>query len=277
MSATRDQFVNLLRSKTGYHEGRDKSGNWNNIQMFSPGTPGLEWSQGQPWCATFEAWAAHQLGLDKQFPMTASCAAAVEWWQGHGRFTEYPVLGGPLYMGSHGQDHTGVVYAYDANTIWSVEGNTNTSGGYQGDGVYLRVRPRRGDGSPYGYGVPAYSNTISADPHLGGTVKASVPTPAPPVVRVSLAHLIAAAHKDPTAAQGHTTFPADVNVLEAALAAEGLLANAYAHDGSFGSLTRTGYAALQRRYGYSGAAADGIPGKASATKLGGAHGFVVIP
>lgn len=278
---TRDTFVNLLKSQAGYHEGRNADGSWNNIQKFSPNTPDLEWSQGQPWCATFEAWGAHQTKLDALWPMTASCFAAVQWWQQRHRFTEYPVLGGPMYMGSRGQDHTGVVYAYDANSIWTVEGNTNTNGSYQGDGVYLRVRPRRGAGSPYGYGVPAYAEgTISADPALDGTAHASVPPPAPPTVRVSLAHIVAAAKHDPSAPQGHRTWPADVNVVEAALAAEHLLAKPYATDGSFGSLTVEGYSEWQQSKAggsYHGSAADGIPGRDSLTRLGKRHGFVVIP
>lgn len=277
MAGTRDKLVNLLRSQAGYHEGRDADGNWNNIQKYSPATPGLEWSQGQAWCATFTCWGAHLAGMDSLWPMTASCYTAVEWWKAHNRFTDYPVLGGPMYMGSHGQDHTGVVYGFDADTIWTVEGNTNSGGSYQGDGVYLRVRPRRGDGSPFGYGVPAYAEgTISADPKLGDTIKASVAVPAPPVVRVSLSHVIAAAQRDPGAAQGHTTYPADVNVVEVALAAEGLLVNAYAHDGSYGTSTVHAYAALQQRYGYTGTDADGIPGMSSLTRLGKAHGFTVI-
>ncbi|MCM2427394.1 hypothetical protein [Streptomyces sp. RKAG337] len=278
MTGIRDKLVNLLRSKAGVHEGRDPNGNWNNVQQFSPETPGLEWSQGQPWCATFEAWAAHRVGADALWPMTASCYTAVQWWKDRGRFTEYPVLGAPFYMGSAGQDHTGVVYAYDADSIWTVEGNTNVTGSYQGDGVYLRVRPRRGAGSPYGYGVPNFpEGTISADPRLGGIASAKVAPPAaPPQVRVSLSHIVAAAHADPKARQGATTYPADVNVVEAALAAEGLLSSAYSHDGSFGTKTVTAYAALQHRYGYVGAAADGIPGRTSLTKLGAAHGFVVI-
>lgn len=177
---SRTQFVNLLRSQAGYHEGRDPSGNWNNIQRFSPETPGLEWSQGQAWCATFTAWGANKLGARDLWPMTASCYTAVQWWKQKGRWTEYPVLGGPFYLGASGQDHVGVVYAYDADTIWTVEGNTNAGGSYQGDGVYLRTRPRRGAGSPYGYGVPAFTEgTVSADPALGGTRAASVPAQTP--------------------------------------------------------------------------------------------------
>jgi GH25 family lysozyme M1 (1,4-beta-N-acetylmuramidase) len=98
------------------------------------------------------------------------------------------------------------------------------------------------------------------------------PTPAKPVVH--LAHVIAAAHTDPGAAQGHTTYKAEVLVVENALVAEGLLDKRWA-DGSFGTATITAYAALQRRDGYTGTAANGIPGQASLTKLGKAHNFTV--
>jgi hypothetical protein len=276
MGLSRTAYVNLLRAQTGYHEGRSANGSWNNIQRFSPETLGLEWSQGQAWCATFTAWGADELGARGSWPITASCYTAVQWWKKSGRWTDYPVLGGPFYMGDVGEDHVGVVYAYDANSIYTIEGNTSNTGSYQGDGVYQRVRPRRGAGSPYGYGVPAYDEgTISADPKLGGTSSAAVPAPAPSRPQVSAAHIAAAARRDPGLPQGGATYPAEVNVVEVALAREGLLQDAYAHDGSFGRLTVAAYAALQRRYGYSGTDADGIPGKTSLTRLGKARGFTI--
>jgi len=106
------------------------------------------------------------------------------------------------------------------------------------------------------------------------------PTVAPPVTppaakpKVSVAHLVYAARHDPAAAQGHTSYRAEVLLVEKALHAEGLLATQYV-DGSFGTKTISAYAALQRRYDYSGSAADGIPGKASLTRLGSKHGFTV--
>ncbi|MFC8171217.1 hypothetical protein [Streptomyces sp. NPDC057325] len=284
-SFSRARYVNLLRSQAGYHEGRDANGNWNNVQKYSPATLGLEWSQGMAWCAVFTAWGADELGARDRWPITASCYTAVQWWRKNGRWTEYPVLGGPFYMGTVGQDHVGVVTAYDADSIWTVEGNTSSGGSFQGDGVYLRVRPRRGPGSPYGYGIPQFDEaTVSADPRLGGTAKASVPVPAPPApqVRVSLSRLQAAADRDPGLPQGGTTSPADVNVVEPALAAEGLLARAYAHDGSYGSLTRTAMGQWQRRYsdanrlGWSDDDCDGRPGRTSLVALGAKHGFTVI-
>ena len=285
MTLSRTQYVNLLRSQAGYHEGRDPNGNWNNIQKFSPAVPGLEWSQGMAWCATFTAWGADELGARDLWPITASCYTAVQWWKKRDRWTEYPVLGGPFYLGTVGQDHVGVVYAYDADRIFTVEGNTNSGGSFQGDGVYLRVRPRRGPGSPYGYGVPDYvEGTISADPALGGTAKASVAAPAAPApqVRVSLSRLQKAADRDPGLRQGGTTHPADVNPVEVALAAEGLLSKAYAHDGSYGSLTWAAMGKWQRRYSnahglnWSAEDCNGRPGRTSLTALGRKHGFTVI-
>ncbi|MCZ4511582.1 N-acetylmuramoyl-L-alanine amidase [Streptomyces sp. ActVer] len=100
------------------------------------------------------------------------------------------------------------------------------------------------------------------------------PTPSRP--RVDLSRLVAAAKADPPARQGHVTYMAGVNLVEAALVAEGLLAKRYAGDGSYGSSTRDAYAQWQRRLGYSGSAADGVPGMTSLKKLGAKHGFDVV-
>jgi hypothetical protein len=110
------------------------------------------------------------------------------------------------------------------------------------------------------------------------------PKPGPPKAptKVSLKNVVAAAEADPKAAQGHTTHPADVKPVEAALKAEGLLPAAYASDGSFGSRTVEAYAKWQQAYsnahhlGWSGTAVNGIPGKTSLTALGAKHGFTVM-
>ncbi len=280
MPLSRNKYVNTLRSKTGYHEGRDANGNWNNIQMFSAAIPDLNWSQGQPWCHTFASWGAYVNGGGGDvIPVTASCEAGVRWFQNRGRWTDYPVLGAPVYFGTRGQDHVAVVYGFDANSIWTVEGNTNAGGSYQGDGVYQRVRPRRGAGSAYGYGVPEFAEgTISADPRLGGVERAFVPQDEPADNRptVQVAHIEAARLRDPGLKQGGTTYPAEVNVVEAALAREGFLSKQYAYDGSFGSLTVKAYDQFRRSVGYSGADATGSIGKASLTKLGDRNGFRVV-
>lgn len=279
MALSRVKYVNLLRSKTGYHEGRNANGSWNNIQMFSPAVAGLEWSQGQAWCHTFVSWGADELGERNVIPITASCWTGVQWWKERDRFTEFPVLGAPFYMGSVGQDHVGVVYGFDANSIWTIEGNTSAGGSFQGDGVYQRVRPRRGAGSPYGYGVPSFSEGLICAGGAGGVERAFVPTeekPADTRPAVYVSHIEKARLRDPKLPQGGTTYPAEVNVVEAALAREGLLDKRYAYDGSFGSLTVKAYDAFRRKVGYTGTAATGSIGKESLTKLGNRNGFRVL-
>jgi hypothetical protein len=111
------------------------------------------------------------------------------------------------------------------------------------------------------------------------TPAAPAPKPAAPKPparpTVDLSNLVAAARRDPGLTQGGTTHPEDVRIVERALQAEGLLSRTYAADGSFGSSTIAAYRRWQQRCGYTGSAADGIPGLASLTKLGAKHGFNV--
>lgn len=93
---------------------------------------------------------------------------------------------------------------------------------------------------------------------------------------VSLAHVVYAAEHDPALPQGHTTYAADVKLVEHALNAEGLLPVKYATDGSYGTMTVEAYKKWQLRCGFSGPTqVDGIPGEKSLTKLGDRHGFTV--
>lgn len=100
----------------------------------------------------------------------------------------------------------------------------------------------------------------------------TLPGKATPVV--DLSKLISAARTDPPK-KGTPVSYAGARTVEAALAAEDLLDEQYV-DGHFGTTTRTAYAAWQRRCGYSGADADGIPGRSSLAALGRRHGFRVV-
>ncbi|GCD37928.1 hypothetical protein OEIGOIKO_05738 [Streptomyces chrestomyceticus JCM 4735] len=157
------RVIATARAEVGTHEGRS-SGRWNNIQKYSPAVPGLEWSQGQAWCSTFVSWVFRKAGCAQLAPVTASCAVGVDWFRSRGRFTEYPVIGGPVYFGPGGGSHVGICIAYTDSTITTVEGNTNINGSAEGDGVYLKSRPRKSD-YVYGYGIPDYpEGVVLADP-----------------------------------------------------------------------------------------------------------------
>lgn len=102
--------------------------------------------------------------------------------------------------------------------------------------------------------------------------KHATPTPKP---KVSLRNVVAAAKADPKAAQGHGLHRADVLLVEKALCAEGLLDSKWV-DGAWGSKTVAAYKAWQKRCGYTGKGADGIPGARSLTRLGAKHGWTVV-
>ncbi|MFE7441620.1 N-acetylmuramoyl-L-alanine amidase [Streptomyces chartreusis] len=107
-----------------------------------------------------------------------------------------------------------------------------------------------------------------------GAPRPGGPTPEPgprPVIDVS--KVVAAALHDPAEAGTPVSYPG-VKTVEKALVAEGLLA-AHLADGHFGTATVEAYADWQRRCGFTGDDANGIPGFTSLEKLGREHGFDV--
>ncbi|MDH6218233.1 N-acetylmuramoyl-L-alanine amidase [Streptomyces pseudovenezuelae] len=94
--------------------------------------------------------------------------------------------------------------------------------------------------------------------------------------RVDLSRLVKAAKTDPGAKQGHVSYMAGTNLAEAALVKLGYLSKTYAGDGSFGTTTVAAYAKWQHHLGYSGADANGIPGKISLGKLGDKTGLFSV-
>ncbi|GAB3425230.1 hypothetical protein [Flindersiella endophytica] len=94
---------------------------------------------------------------------------------------------------------------------------------------------------------------------------------------VDLSKLIAAAQRDPKRPQGGTTKGSVgfVRIVENALQAEGLLSSRFSGDGSYGTLTVKAYAKWQRKCGFTGKDANGIPGRKSLERLGRRHRFSV--
>lgn len=91
---------------------------------------------------------------------------------------------------------------------------------------------------------------------------------------IDLSRLIQAAKSDPPKSGTPVSY-SGAGTVEDALRKEGLLA-ANLVDGHYGSSTVSAYAAWQRRLGYNGSDADGIPGNSSLTRLGNKHGFAVV-
>lgn len=91
---------------------------------------------------------------------------------------------------------------------------------------------------------------------------------------IDLSRVVWAARNDPPKAGTPVSY-SGVGTVEGALVKEGLL-SADLEDGHFGSSTVKAYAAWQRRIGYNGSDADGIPGNSSLTRLGNKYGFKVV-
>jgi hypothetical protein len=142
----------------------------------------------------------------------------------------------------------------------------------QGHGAGKEIKGHRDGKATACPGGPLYAWVQNGAPRPGsGRPVETKPGAARPVV--DLSKLIAAAKSDPPKAGTPVSY-AGTKTVEAALVAERLLAKSLA-DGHFGTATKTAYAAWQRRCGWSGQDADGLPGKASLTKLGARRGFDV--
>ncbi|WP_328629994.1 peptidoglycan-binding protein [Streptomyces lycii] len=90
---------------------------------------------------------------------------------------------------------------------------------------------------------------------------------------VSVAKLVSAAKSNPPMSGTPVTY-SGVRTVEAALSAAGFLASGRV-DGHFGSDTVRAYAKWQRKLGYRGRDADGIPGHSSLSVLAARYGFKV--
>ncbi|WP_433112906.1 peptidoglycan-binding domain-containing protein [Micromonospora sp. CA-246542] len=119
-------------------------------------------------------------------------------------------------------------------------------------------------------GLAALCVAVGAPAHAaasGATTQRTATAAARPIVDMEATVL--AAQIDPRRADNTLTPGAKSSVLavEQALQAQGLL-NAQWVDGYFGTVTVSAYAAYQRSLGYTGLAANGLPGTTSLTRLG---------
>jgi GH25 family lysozyme M1 (1,4-beta-N-acetylmuramidase) len=165
MSSTVENVIRTAEKEVGYTEGRTRSGSGSNDTKYADEVPGLEWADFQPWCATFVSWVALKAGVGDLYPRTASCDQAALWFKAHKRWSDYPAVGAQVFYGTpRDLNHTGIVVAYTATHITTIEGNTNADGGREGTSVMRKDRLRRSP-NVVGYGYPRFAEGIrSADP-----------------------------------------------------------------------------------------------------------------
>ncbi|MFG2228043.1 LysM peptidoglycan-binding domain-containing protein [Streptomyces sp. NPDC048644] len=162
------KVLSIAKGEVGYQAQRAPGERPSGHQKYSGQVPGLEWSNYQPWCATWVSWVAMKAGVASLYPRTASVFTAMQWFKNKGRWSAYPAIGAQVVYGTSGSTHTGICYAYDATYIYTYEGNTSLTNNANGNKVMARKRARR-DAYVHGYGLPKFSEGITtADPSKKG-------------------------------------------------------------------------------------------------------------
>jgi hypothetical protein len=116
---------------------------------------GLDPTRGSySWCASFVYFcfnrAAQNLGIRNPCVKTAGVMNHWRLAPAWARVTAQDLAGSPsavrpgaIFVIDHGQGkgHTGLVERVSPGSLHTIEGNTNTAGSREGDGVYRRIRP----------------------------------------------------------------------------------------------------------------------------------------
>ena len=130
-------FVGWVREVTGKNDGP-----WVEAIQRTTGN-----KKGDPWCASFVNWVLDIAYRDMNpLPATASCDVLLEFARKNQLLTSTPQPGDVFLVMRTKNDaiHTGIVTEVKADTVKTIEGNTNREGAREGNGVWARERQRAG-------------------------------------------------------------------------------------------------------------------------------------
>jgi hypothetical protein len=132
------RVLTVAASQIGYREGRDSSG-WNNDTAYGAWYP----MNYNPWCEMFVDWSAWKAGIPETvIPKYAYTPYGLKWFRDRSQEVATPRRGDLFFLvNSSGlAHHIGFVEKATGGAFQTVEGNTNTNGSDQGDGVYRLTR-----------------------------------------------------------------------------------------------------------------------------------------
>lgn len=107
--------------------------------------------KGYPWCAAFVCTMYGDMCIDN--PRSAWVpdlfkdhiiwkSSYSDWRTGINLFRKGDIYS--IWFASKNREaHTGIVIGWDADYLYTVDGNTNIAGSREGDGVYKKKRPKR--------------------------------------------------------------------------------------------------------------------------------------
>lgn len=129
---------------------------------------------GYAWCDVFVDWcffraygkAAGQAAECQTGNLGAGCSYSAQYYKGQGRYDKTPKVGDQIFfLDSSGDiNHTGLVYAVEGSTVYTVEGNTSGASGVvaNGGGV-CKKSYSRGYSRIAGYGHPKYPADVQPE------------------------------------------------------------------------------------------------------------------
>jgi hypothetical protein len=279
-----DRLLIVAASQIGYREGRSSNGSYNNDNAY-----GVWYKSNKvSWCAQWVSWVANGTGyLDKIIPKHQYTPSGANWFLARGQLDRKPVNGdkkvgtprrgdimyvfGPVSGEKAPRvHHVGIVEkVLSGNRIQTIEGNTNTSGSSQGNGVYRLTRTVT---SRLYFARPNYAAVVQKRPAPPKTAPPQPPK-LPRITGYSLAGLKAAAATNSLSGN----YAAQRLQAMSSLKVLGFAKTVYPAAGvNFHAHFRTAWAGWQRSLGYRGADADGIPGETSIRRLASRTGLRYI-
>lgn len=129
----RQEIVRLAQAELGVREYTGK----NDGKRVEEYLQVVNMKKGNPWCAAFVSWVFAQAGFKQ--PRTAWSPALF-----HAQvLTKKVAIGnvfGIFFKSLHRVAHVGIVVKQEGNWVVGIEGNTNSVGSREGDGVYQKRR-----------------------------------------------------------------------------------------------------------------------------------------
>ena len=244
------KVLQIAQSEVGYHEQGDNFTKFaeelDRIGYFN--TP----KQNLAWCAVFvcacmvkaygEDAARRILYQPEKDNCAAACSYAAAYFQRHGKFGLSPRIGAQIFFGQNAGDHTGIVYAYDASRVYTIEGNSD-------DQVARRSYDLT---NPWiaGYGYPDYESLPNGGEESGELPEE--PEEDTPVVEPDKNSFDLRLRILRVGDEGE-----DVRALQTLLAMRGFRCGWYGADGEFGTATATAVKKFQTAYYLT---VDGVAG-----------------
>lgn len=144
-SLLRDSLISIAESQVGVREFTGNN-DGTEVELY---LQSVNLGKGYAWCAAFVTWCHDQAGIDNP-----RSAWSPDWFKTniiYSRnkptieiFKSKPGQVFGLYFESKGRiAHVGIIIKEDRLHYITIEGNTDGSGGREGDGVYKKIRTKR--------------------------------------------------------------------------------------------------------------------------------------